>query len=415
MIISDSHGLHGHVQIFLKNKKTGEKTLHFEKDNVIPISGSQWIFTKMFGLYLDSDHNNSAVLPKADTNLVMPDLNAQNINIGVNPAEYTTMTDDISVNHFVQGFMIGNGGAGEDSITSKNTDYSFINLRNPIPFQQSQSGLSTDKAGKYLGKMRYSVSDFNNSYYIKRFDSRPRIRHSWWKEGQKWDYVDPLVPEDLGPVASNGSPKSPRIESYVECELSISDDDCLSYFAHEGSSETPAINELGLVSFDAVKGQRGILESLYNDQITEFLKLIYDGSRRTAGDKQMVINYATSILETMAANLVDEGGTAISQTNMDNFMATLTTISESSADTINVDSYQAELALETNIEAKEYHSGTQFQYVEDKFLEHLNDQVFSVLTTDEAQRTKLITYYTFNTIPLEQDIDIIFLYRIYAN
>lgn len=415
MIISDSHGLHGHVQIFLKNKKTGEKTLHFEKDNVIPISGSQWIFTKMFGLYLDSDHNNSAVLPKADTNLVMPDLNAQNINIGVNPAEYTTMTDDISVNHFVQGFMIGNGGAGEDSITSKNTDYSFINLRNPIPFQQSQSGLSTDKAGKYLGKMRYSVSDFNNSYYIKRFDSRPRIRHSWWKEGQKWDYVDPLVPEDLGPVASNGSPKSPRIESYVECELSISDDDCLSYFAHEGSSETPAINELGLVSFDAVKGQRGILESLYNDQITEFLKLIYDGSRRTDGDKQMVINYATSILETMVANLVDEDGTAISQTNMDNFMNTLTSISESSADTINVDSYQAELALETNIEAKEYHSGTQFQYVEDKFLEHLNDQVFSVLTTDEAQRTKLITYYTFNTIPLEQDIDIIFLYRIYAN
>ena len=38
--------------------------------------------------------------------------------------------------------MPSNGGSGEDSITTKNTDYSFISLRNPIPFQQTQAQVS---------------------------------------------------------------------------------------------------------------------------------------------------------------------------------------------------------------------------------------------------------------------------------
>ena len=37
------------------------------------------------------------------------------------------------------------------------------------------------------------------------------------------------------------------------------------------------------------------------------------------------------------------------------------------------------------------------------------------LTNDEAQRIKLITYYTFNSIPLSDEVDILINYRIYTN
>ena len=45
----------------------------------------------------------------------------------------------------------------------------------------------------------------------------------------------------------------------------------------------------------------------------------------------------------------------------------------------------------------------------------MSDVEFKDLTTDEAQRIKLVTYYTFNSIPLNQNGKIIFQYRIYAN
>lgn len=35
----NKHGLHGHVQIFRQNEETGEKSLWYEDDNIIPISG----------------------------------------------------------------------------------------------------------------------------------------------------------------------------------------------------------------------------------------------------------------------------------------------------------------------------------------------------------------------------------------
>ena len=93
--------------------------------------------------------------------------------------------------------MVGTGGSGEDAITTKNTDYSFINLRNPIPFQQTQigstvSGLDSSIAGQYLGVYRQATGSTSKSYYIKKFDGSPHIYHNWWRDGQKWDYLDPV-------------------------------------------------------------------------------------------------------------------------------------------------------------------------------------------------------------------------------
>ena len=153
---------------------------------------------KMFGLYLDAPHGVDYERLNKDTNLVIPELNQDTLlGIGTDPTMYTTMNENLASNHIVQGFMIGNGGSGEDQMTTKNTDYSFINLRNPIPFRQTNEPL-TD--GKYLGKIRVGTHAYTNSYYIKSFEQTPHIYNGWWRDGQKWDEIDPVTQDDLGPI-----------------------------------------------------------------------------------------------------------------------------------------------------------------------------------------------------------------------
>ncbi len=155
-----ANGLHGHVQVFVRNKKTKETTLWSESDNVITISGYQNILLRSFGLRLDSRHGSPYIDGNIgkDTNLITPDLN-ELMNIGEKPSSYTTMGDEFSSSPIIQGFMVGNGGAGEDNITTKNTNYSFVNLRRPIPFRQTTTVLPSDAAGQYLGIYNKSTAE----------------------------------------------------------------------------------------------------------------------------------------------------------------------------------------------------------------------------------------------------------------
>ena len=57
----------------------------------------------------------------------------------------------------------------------------------------------------------------------------------------------------------------------------------------------------------------------------------------------------------------------------------------------------------------------EIQYTTDEYLTILTAPEFNALTVDEAERIKLITHYTFNSIPLEDNTSILFDYRIYAN
>ena len=117
---------------------TKEKKFWYEDDNIIPISGYQWILMKMFGLHLDSIHDPNIkyeVIGK-DTSVVVPDLNEDSrLRIGRNPQSedpakgYLPITEDIPATHFIQGFLVGNGGAGEDAITTKNTETQYLSSR----------------------------------------------------------------------------------------------------------------------------------------------------------------------------------------------------------------------------------------------------------------------------------------------
>lgn len=428
----EKHGLRGHVQIFRENMETGEISLWEESDNIIPISGYQWILMKCFNLYLDSKHNPSdptkyEVLSK-DSTIAIPDLNSRSsLPIGKPVNNYTEMVGDIASNHFIQGFMVGNQGGAEDGITTKNTDYSYVTLRNPIPFQQTnQDGLPASMAGKYLGILNVSSSttndSFSKSYYIKKFDERPHIYHSWWRDNQKWDYVDPVSVTDLGPNAQTSN-KTNRIESYVECKLSLSDNDCFSYFSHAGSNEVPAINELGLVAFDADEGSRSEIENLYNNDIKTLIGFIFDNKR---GDAVLpeIVRLTSEILDALTHVKVGTETVSITtfgNTNINQFMQVMEELSTYTVESMRDNpqllvNIQGELAAKGCIEVTAYYNQKQdYVYEDDKFKKYLDSADFDALTTDEAQRIKLITYYTFNSIPLQENWRTLINYRIYAN
>lgn len=416
------HGLKGHVKILRKNKKTGEVSLWYENDNVITLSGYQWILMKMFGLFLDSNHGKDHVGDNLsqDSTIAVPDLNnGDQMKIGVNPDNYTSMDENISSNHFIQGFMIGSGGSGEDAITAKNTNYSFIKLRNPIPFRQATKSnpLTSDVAGKYLGIYRNESNNDNTvqSFYIKKFDDTPHIYHSWWKDGNKWDYVDPVTVDDLGPDAVNGTGKTNRIETYAECHMTLDEDDCTSYFSHDGNNSTAQVNELGLVAFDTIPGVLSILEKLYSTHIKDIIKIIFNNNRTTSDVTRLIS------LSKAADIVLKENLTNTTQTNIAAFMTQISDISVSDESSINFDNLQSALSSDTNIGVEAlYNSNGMFMYESDNYLKYVSEAAFSITDTDkritdEAQRIKLITYYTFNALPVESDWETLIYYRIYAN
>jgi hypothetical protein len=432
--IHEKHGLRGVVTIHRKNKETGEVSFWDSSENIIPISGVNFLLMKAFGLYLDSSHGKATDNRTRDVNLATPDLN-ERLEIGVEPDRYTVMEDDIAVNHICQGFMIGNGGAGEDSITAKNTSYSFISLRNPIPFQQFQGSLNPTIAGKYLGLYHgtQNTSDVQSAY-IKKFDTRPHIYHSWWVDGQRWDYVDPVTENYLGPSPQTTSNwKTDRIESYVECKLSLSDTDCLQYFNQTGSNSTAMVNELGLVAFDTIPGQRSVLETLHELSITPYLELIYKRNR-TEEDIVQLLGYGDYLANDI---FVEEGpGTPLRQnTRLDHFitsfMSSYTDITNAWGDYqddtsehyqdleyINgvIDDAMNIFSSDENIHVTAYYNqNNTLMYIEDDYMNLLQSVEMSDLGLDQAQRIKLITYYTFNSIPLSENWEILINYRIYAN
>lgn len=407
----DPQLLRGEINIYRRNKQTGEVSFWDHSENIISISGMQWILMKMFGLYLDAPHGVSYEDLGRDTTVVIPELNQSgSMGIGTDPASYTLMSDNISARHFIQGFMIGNGGSGEDQMTTKNTDYSFVRLRNPIPFQQTDSSLNPDIAGKYLGELRVGNYAYTHSYFIKKFESTPHIYHGWWRDGEKWDYSDPITADDLGPDAPNGAGKTSRIESYVECELSLDESDCVTYFGRDGNTQTPAINELGLVAFDTTaNGTRVTMEYVYYTYLKTVFAIIFDNNRHTESD----IAYMKTLIDT-AISLMDPIVTQYSQSNMNALYELLTTIA--SATTYNFSAYQSTLGSESTITLVAlYDQYGNYVGETDQYLTILSDSAFDSLTNDEAQRIKLITYYTFKAIPIEENWETLINYRIYAN
>jgi hypothetical protein len=201
------------------------------------------------------------------------------------------------------------------------------------------------------------------------------------------------------------------------------------------------INELGLVAFDTVPGTRSIMENCYSQLIVPFLKLVYRtkvhtatetnidtddvGKIHTSKEKETIITLIKEICNVLG-EIVPKTG--FDQFNISSFYNQTYAVSETLSNTDNLSDTDFEeccdylrsaynLSIEDGGLAVQayYNQNGDLQYVEDTFLACLQDSTTSNLTVDEAQRIKLITYYTFNSIPISENWEILINYRIYAN
>ena len=128
-----------------------------------------------------------------------------------------------------------------------------------------------------------------------------------------------------------------------------------------------------------------------------------------------ILHILTNIeLDSSTVNIKDFG-----DPNINEFVDTLIELSgetEESMTSEKIIYYQEAFAADTNIKVSAlYDQKGVYVYESDLFLHELSMSYFDTLTTDEAQRIKLVTYYTFNSIPLQKNWRTLINYRIYAN
>lgn len=246
----------GRKQIPIKNKdgiivgyKSELEEVISKDKNIIPIGGYQYVFNKLFNIGLDQettlrvgDLNDEAPLMKigvqrAEYSSIHYNAEISTVTAGINPNQGV----NISANHFIFGFLIGDGASKEDNVTAIAPNYKDRTLYRAIPFRMSNEKTKVPE-GKYFGK---SVSAPNKdgeritSYYIKRFDDpAPHIIHCYVSDNPN----ELLIVDDTVFFSTSSTP----IESYIEINFSLTAEDCRSYFTK--SNSIPRINELGLVA-----------------------------------------------------------------------------------------------------------------------------------------------------------------------
>ena len=145
------------------------------------------------------------------------------------------------------------------------------------------------------------------------------------------------------------------------------------------------------------------------------LKLIFSNTEYDAELIEKISLLSTEINTVLNGTLGE-----ITETHIKAFMDQLDIIIDTpEGETPDFVSIKSELRKDTNIEVNDLYNADQtFIYETDKFKTYADEASYDVTDqeiTDEAQRIKLITYYTFNALPIQSDWEILIYYRIYAN
>lgn len=221
----------------------------YRDHNIVVIGGYQYTFSKLFNIEMDS----SSTLRVGELNDEAPQM-----KIGVQRSEYLSDASrpagvNISALNHIFGFMVGDGGATENNITAISPSYKRRTLFRAVPFRMSNDGSTIDES-KYFGKsFTSSSSNMLSSYYIKKFDiPSPHIIHVWAA-----DSSDELNTVDDSVYASISTTP---VESYVEINMSLDDDDCRGFF--NTISSIARVNEFALVS------------GWYNSEKNDYEKLV---------------------------------------------------------------------------------------------------------------------------------------------
>lgn len=254
--------------------------------NMVPISGCRFAMELLFGV--------------KDMQIDIPTLysDSKTTGIGLPDGEEPLATFDIpggtkSViyrnGNFVQLFGIGITGSAENGVTVHPVDYKETSIAITkvttdgdtastlegamVPFRHTASELSEEDSLKYFGKKTDSSSGVV-SYYLKRFDKDPVIKHV--TKGSE----DEITNKNLTTISVENSEV---IESFTEFQLKITKEDVREWFLSIGQEDMTRVNTIALFTGQYVKADDGIIGDYRDVRLfsklnipTEYLSLTKD-------------------------------------------------------------------------------------------------------------------------------------------
>lgn len=231
----------------------------FSKENMVPLTGCQYVMERIFEVSCDQ-------LPSHMTTLYnQTDQNGTMTGIGLPDSTPPTDTYDspsgengkkvihYRYGHYVQLFGVGITGTAENDVTVHPVDYrdNSIDLTRTItdgntlkglmvPFRLTSTTLTELDRKKYFGKKVF-LDTGETGYYLKTFESDPVIKHIW-KTGE--DIEDETQVEDADIWRSNIGMNA--VESFTDVILKITKKDVKEWFNYLGEPERARINTIAL-------------------------------------------------------------------------------------------------------------------------------------------------------------------------
>jgi hypothetical protein len=237
-----------------------------QSSNMVPIGGVQYVMEQLFGvqgeidiptLYDLTDSSNTTISHPTKYEKPVGPVNSV-------PATDTYQTPDgtktviYRPGHLVQLFGIGITGTAENDITVFPVNYRENSIDSTIasedgqtikgtmvPFRYTSTQLKqTDERKQYFGKVKND--DGIISYYLKKFESDPVIKHVW-KIGEDTEIEDEeniVSSEDIWQNTSSLN----AVESFTEIFLKISKKDTKEWFGALNQEDRARVNTIALFS-----------------------------------------------------------------------------------------------------------------------------------------------------------------------
>ena len=217
-----------------------------QKENMIVIPGNQYVLCKLFNLPITV---TGGTVMTPISNVIPGFLNdPSQMNFDSKGIPPTNLVDvNLHPLHYVNGFMVGYGGATQSNLVARAVNYKSRMLYQAVPFRHTAAELNTATRIKYGGIVTSpepSGGQSVKSYYIKKFDSNPGLQiYHLFKDNGLEDGT-PCTNSIFDTMEDNGM----DVETYGEIELSIEPLEVREWFQANLSGEPPRISEMGLVA-----------------------------------------------------------------------------------------------------------------------------------------------------------------------
>lgn len=192
--------------------------------------------------------------------------------------------------HRVELFGIGTSGITDNDVTVYAVDYKDTGIEmvrsydsntdikgHMLPFRQTADTLSADERLKYFGKKIDEVGGSKfTSYYLKKFEQEPEIKHVWASGAEADSYEDIENQESAleADIWNDDGAKTNTLESFTELRLKISSKDLKEYYTHLEQEDQARFNTIALFAGRYVKDDTNDADYGDYEDVIMFSKLI---------------------------------------------------------------------------------------------------------------------------------------------